>query len=210
MAESIVTNCNFYGNFASLTGITITNTFPIEISSCLFSNHTTQGVLLTGGTSPNASKGSVIGCRFIESVPITEGGTDVVGRYAGNEGFAGSTILGPDSTVEGVRRYDKVAGTTTGSFVTLFTHKNQKGLTGIGTIKNTGATNTLTVQETATDVFGTTDTASTVVAALNDASFSTFANKGNARPPFVSYKIEVKHTVAATTFDIHFAMNGAE
>jgi hypothetical protein len=211
-AESIVTGCNFYGNSVSLTGITITNTFPVEIADCIFSNHTVQAVLFTGGTSPSASKGSVVGCRFTETTPVTEGDANVVGRYADNEGFAGSTIAGPNSTVEGVRRYDKVGGTTTASFVELFTHKNSKGIIGIGTIKNTSGTNALDIKETVTDVFGTTASLTTTVSLGNDYLLDPQANISTARPPYISYKVEVTDTVGGNhaTFDIHHATEGAE
>lgn len=211
MAESIVTGCNFYGNFVSLTGVTVTNTFPIEISGCIFSNHTVQGVFWSGGTVPNASKGSVIGCRFTESVPVTEGGTDVVVRYAGNEGFDGSVIVGPDSTVEGVRRKSVIGGTTTAVLVQVFTHKNSKGLTGIGTIKNTGGVNSVDVKESVTDAFGTSDSQTNTVAPAADRPLNPAVNIGTARPPYVSYKVEVIDTVGGshTTYNLQHASDGA-
>lgn len=99
--ESLVTNCNFYGN-SSITGITVTNTFPVVISNCILSGQSSRGIFAAGGTSPNVSQLSVTGCHF-ESVtaPVVEGSTDVIGRYESNKNFGGSTILGTLSIVDG-------------------------------------------------------------------------------------------------------------
>lgn len=111
--ESLVTNCNFYGGGSAITGITITNTYPVVITGCIFSSHTSRAIFFAGGTSPNVSKGSVTGCYFeSESVPVVEGSTDVIARYESNQNFGGSTILGTKSIVNG-ENTQTVSATTT-------------------------------------------------------------------------------------------------
>lgn len=208
--ETLIVNCNFYGNSASITGVTVTNAFPVVISNCIFSNHTSRGIFAANGTSPNASQLSVTGCHFDgETTPVEEGGTDVVGRYCANENFAGSTILGPNSTIEGTRRKDTTS-TTTDSFVELFTHVNYKGIIGIGTIKNTDGTDSLDIKETVTDVFGVTTNQTNTVANGASRLLDPTVNVSTARPPYVSYKVEVKSTSAGNpaTFEMHHISNG--
>lgn len=210
--DSVVSNCVFYGNFVSLIGIQVLNVLEVDISGCLFSHHLTTGVLLAAGTVPNVSKASVIGCRFDTTANrVLEGDANCVGRYAGNENFGavGGAIVGPDSTVEGMRRKDLTAVATTGAFVTQFTHTNYKGLLGIGTIKNTGGVNSLEVRETVTDAFGVTDSVTTTVLAGNDYLLDLQTNFATARPPYVSYAVEVRHPVAATTFSLRHGSQGA-
>lgn len=154
--------------------------------------------------------GAVEGCTFLNTaVPVRELFANAAMRYQGNEGFAGSIIIGEDSTVEGVRRKALTAVATTGGFVTQFEHFNRKGVVGIGTIKNTGA-NSLEVRETVTDAFGVTDSSTTTVFAGGDYMLDPQTNFGTARPPHISYKVEVRHPGAATTFSLRHATEGAE
>jgi hypothetical protein len=212
-AECTVTGCEFYGNGASVYGITIDNSYDIVITGNDFYNHSTAAVHLTAGTSPNPSKAVVTGNNFDLSggAPVLEDDSNCVGRYNGNEGFEGSTIAGSNSTVEGIRRKDVVGGATTDAFVSQFTHANDKGLVGGGTIKNTGGSNTLTVRLSATDVFGTTGTFDADVAPGATASWSMLTNVGTALYPFVSYSVLVKSTSAGnpTTFTLYHASDGA-
>lgn len=141
---------------------------------------------------------------------VTETGAANDNRYSDNSGFSGSTIIGPNSIVDGVRRRDVTGGTTTAAFVTVFEHKNAKGVVGIGTIKNTGGVNDLEVRETVTDAFGTTASVVTTVNPGNDYMLDPQTYFGAARPPHVSYKVEVRHPVAATTYSLRHATLGAE
>jgi hypothetical protein len=105
-------------------------------------------------------------------------------------------------------------GTTGAAYATLFTHTNPQGTTGaIGTIKNTAGANSLTVQETVIDKFGTTHVGTPI--AVPAGEVYTLDPQTNfddvAFPYFTSYKVEVKDTVAAShaTFEIHYSGLGA-
>lgn len=142
---------------------------------------------------------------------VETGSTDftIVEGCGGLNSGTGMTLIGPNTTVAGVRRFDQGAGSTTGSFVTQFTHANAKGVVGIGTIKNTGDTNALEVRETVIDAFGVTANTITTVNAGNHYLLDPQTNFGTARPPYMSYQVEVRHPVAATTFELHHATEGA-
>lgn len=144
------------------------------------------------------------------SVMVAEAGSADSNQYNGNVGFAGSTLIGPASVVNGARRAD-ASGTTAAAYVNVFTLTNQKGLTGVGTVKNTGVTNTMTVKETATDAFGVTDTVETDVTPGDSLNLSAQANVGTSRPPYVSYGLDVKDKVAAshTTYTTSMVGQGA-
>jgi len=88
------------------------------------------------------------------------------------------------------------------------TRINPAGLTGQGTIKNTGA-QSMDVKETVTDAFGVTDSVTTTVTAGKDLLLTMAVNINTARPPYVSYKIEVKSTAAGvpTTYSYQHTMN---
>ena len=122
-----------------------------------------------------------------------------------------STIIGPSTTVNGVLRKDVVGGTTTDVFVDQFTHLNTKGMTGSGSIKNTGGSNTMTVRVTAIDAFAVTDTATFDILPGASATYTMMDAVGTALSPFVSYVVAVKSTSAgnATTFTLHHATTGA-
>lgn len=102
--------------------------------------------------------------------------------------------------------------TTGAAFVQYVNISSQRGLLGVGTIKNTGGVNSLSVKESVVDAFGTAANQTTVVLAGTDLRLdcAPVVNIGAARPPLVSYKVEVKHPVAATTFDLEFAAQGAD
>jgi hypothetical protein len=155
----------------------------------------------------NASSGAVMTGN--SGMQVIESGAANNNRYAGNSVFGASVILGNDSVVDGVRRKSLTAVATTGAFVTQFEHFNKKGIVGIGTIKNTGA-NSLEVRETVTDAFGVTDSSTTTVPAGIDYMLDPQTNFGTARPPHLSYKVEVQHPGAATTFSLQHATEGAE
>jgi hypothetical protein len=157
----------------------------------------------------NASSNGVVSGN--SGIQVIESGAANNNRYTGNTEFSASVILGADCVVEGVRRKDVVGGATTDPFVDQFTHENAKGLTGGGSIKNTGVTDSLTVRLTATDVYGTTDTQDTIVPPSASATWSIANAVGTALPPFVSYKVSVKSTTpgSPTAFMLHHATGGA-
>lgn len=208
--ESVVTGCLFYGNFVSNFGIKVENVSPVSIANCIFENHVVAGVTLTAGTVPNASMASVTGCNFTEGTPLTEGDANVVGRYTGNIGFSGSTILGPDSVTEGVRRKQVTGGATVNALTPVFTHQNDKGLAGAGSIKNTGA-NDLTIRRTVTDGYGITDFQDDNVPAGAVFTWPMDAAIGTALPSYVSFMVSVRSTTpgSPTTYDLRHSSVGA-
>ncbi len=178
----------------------------LEVIGCDFAGPFTMEGVKTAGTGE-----IYVGNRGFK---VTEFSTADANRYDSNEGFAASTIIGPDSLVDGVRRKSVSGGATVDALVEVFTHTNQKGVIGVGTIKNTHGTNSLTVRETAEDFFGTTATLDTPVAGGGTSFFilDPTVTIGTARPPYKSYKVEVRSTVPATpaTYDLQHATHGAE
>ena len=170
---------------------------------------TISGNLFTWATEAVRNAGSGVVASGNQNAKVTETGSANNNRYT--DITSTSTILGAGSTVEGVRRYDQTGGSTTGSFVSLFTHTNLKAVLGIGTIENTGTTsgNDMEVRETVTDAFGVTDSITTTVAAGDSYLLDPQTNFDTARPPYLSYQVEVRHPVAVTSFDVHHATEGA-
>jgi hypothetical protein len=171
--------------------------------------HTLTNCIVTGsGTCAvdmQASLCKMVDCTF-------NGGTRFVIESAGansniydnNEGFGGtgfnsSTITGSLSVVDGARRDDKIGGTTGDGYASIFTLENQRGLVGIGTMKNTGGVNSLKVKETVTDAFGVTDSVETVVAPGGSRKLDMQADITTARPPYVSYDVSVKSNVPGSS-----------
>lgn len=104
----------------------------------------------------------------------------------------------------------EVADDTTNDYVELFSHTRATGLFGIGTIQNNdGGADDMTVKQTATDFYATTDSTESVVAAGDDLPLSCQENIGTARPPYETYTVEVKSTVedASAPYDCKFSSN---
>jgi len=181
-------------------------------------------------TGPN---NLIVGCDFDSlwaAPPVKEEGVNAIANvYAdciglnGNGGTASvyqatPSLVSP-TTFNGSALFS-ATGNTTDAFVTVKmtlsglgtsdpgTRVNPSGLIGNGTIKNTGA-NSMEVRETVTDAFGTTSSATTTVTAGNDLLLSMAVNINTARPPYVSYMIEVKSTTPgnATSYNYKHAMN---
>lgn len=202
-----LTGVNFDASGAAASnGVVVGGITNVAISGCQFEGHGTDGIHLTG-----TSTVSVVGCRFSETVPVNETTTTITGRYSGNDGFTGSIIQGPDSVVEEVRRKDVTAGTTVDALTTQFTHLNAKGLTGAGSITNTGVTNSLVIRRTATDAFGTTDFFENTVLPGAVLTWPMDTAITTALPPFVSFAVAVRSASAGnpTTFNLHHASAGA-
>lgn len=99
------------------------------------------------------------------------------------------------------------SGTTTDSFVTVFTKTYATGLIGVGTIKNTGGSNSLSVKETITDAFGVTDSVTSVVTFGSYRTIDATSVIGAARLPYTSYTVDVKSATpgSATTYSLKFS-----
>lgn len=99
---------------------------------------------------------------------------------------------------------------TTDVFVPVFTHSNSRGLIGSGTIKNTGA-QAIDVRETVTDRFGASDSSLVSVVAGDSLLLSTTQNLGAARPPYASYRVEVKSALPGMpgTYKLFFVSSNA-
>jgi hypothetical protein len=218
--QSSVDGCLLYGNGTSLRGVEVINSQDIVITGCDFFNHTQAGVYLASGTgfvAGQVPKASVTGCRFTSTgVPaILEADSSPVGRYSANE-LIGATmnsgsILGPNSVVEGMRRFDTTSGLTTSGYVTQFTHQNVKGLLGIGTIVNTSGANSLDVAINVAGPFGLGSGGPFAVAAGNSLMLDEQINIGAGFPPYTSYSVAVRNTAsgAPTGFRIHHGSQGA-
>lgn len=191
---------------AAAVGIVMGTVSNIDIHGCQFEGHTTAGIQASIATTL-----SVTGCRFVESVPLAELDPSVVGRYTGNVGFTGSVIVGPDSVVEEVRRKEVTGGATVDALTPVFTHLNAKGLTGAGSIKNTGGVNSLVVRRTATDGYGVTDFVENTVLPGASLVWILDAAIGTALPCFVSFTVSVRSASAGnpTTFDLRHSSAGA-
>lgn len=176
----------------------------IDVSGCIFGTG-----FITADAVRTASSDGIYSDNV--DMDVTEIGAANGNLYNDNSGFAGSTIIGGDSVVNNVIR-KAATGNTTDAFVEQFAHTNTKGLGGVGTIKNTGGINTLTVRREATDAFGTTDTDDEDVIPGDSATWEVDDNVGTALPPFVSFKISVKSTLAGnpTTFSLQHATIGDE
>lgn len=178
------------------------NATDMYVSGCDFGTATSEAILLDGATGCRITDNR--NCKVREIAPANSN------TYDNNDGFAGSIVIGASSRVDGMLRADS-SGTTTAAFVTKFTHANPKGLVGVGTVKNTGGVNTMTVRETVTDAFGVTDSVSTDILPGNFLILNPQAAISTARPPYVSYAVAVIDKVAAshTTFELHHADQGA-
>jgi hypothetical protein len=189
------------------SGLTLTGVTHLTINGNRFRS------LPSNGISTNAAAvGTVTGNTFTSvTTPVSETSASAAITYSNNSGFASSSIAGAGSTVDGFLRKDVVGGTTTDPFVDQFTHVNTKGLSGAGSIKNTGGSNTLTVRITATDAYGTTDTQVADVLPGAAAAWSMLNAVGTALPTYVSYAVGVKSTSTgnSTTFTLHHATTGA-
>lgn len=86
------------------------------------------------------------------------------------------------------------SGTTTNAFVTIVDATNASGLHGSFSVKNTGATNTMTVRFTWTDMFGDTTTSSSNAGPGNKVGTVVEGNGIGGSGPFKELKVEVQDT----------------
>ncbi len=196
-------------------------TGPCAVEGCVFRDSPTNAVdilvavtaatvagnIFTWATSAVRVAGSQVVVSGNQNCKVLETGSANNNKYS--EILSSSTVLGADTTVEGVRRFD-LLGSTTGSFVTLFTHENFKGVMGIGTIDNSVSSgNAMEVKETVIDAFGVTASVTTTVASGDTYLLDPQTNFDTARPPYKSYKVEVRHPISSTSFEVHHATGGA-
>lgn len=196
-----VSNCRFSGSAFFGIGSGIVLTSGNVVSGCHFLGIPGTSISVTG------SGNIVNGCNFPGvGVPVMEAGAADNNRYDGNRPFLNSIIIGPNSIVEGWRR-DSIDNTTGPAFVTQFTRTQLRALRAVGTIKNTGGA-TLEIQETATDLFGITDSLVSAVLAGADTPLGPELPIGTARPPYSSYSVAVRDLGVLTSFQIRCLSNG--
>lgn len=212
---SIYSNCVIAG--AVTAGGTGVKMFGCKLASFTSStagrdNHVIKGCTFTGAGN-NCTLTDSDGCVVEGNVncQVNETATSDSNVFANNTGFSGSTIVGPNDTVDGTRRFSST-GNSADAYATILTFTSLKGLFGIGTIKNTdGAADQMTVEEEAIDFFGTTHTKETVVSAAGDYLLSPQTNFSAAGgPPYSSYRVRVKSTSAGNPapYSIQFAAQG--
>jgi len=204
-AQNAIAGCIFDG--AATLGIDLAaGATDTAVSGCVFSSNYGTAALRTASTGLVASANR--GLLVVEIGPADNNRfSDIV---------AGSTIIGPNTTVNGALRKDDTGNSTGDAYATILDHTNPKGLLGIGTVLNTDGANSLTVKETVTDAFGNTVSVETVVLAGDDYMLDPQTNfddgGGNiAYPPFVEYKVELKSTSMgnAATYELHHMSQGA-
>ena len=224
-----ITGCTFRGGV--VTDCIEVGAEDPNISGCLFAPLSLRCVDILVG----ADNGALSGCTFVsfsseavriaanswvvtgnKNCEVLETGSADFNHYDNNDGFAASTIIGTNSTIDGSKRFLATGVATAGVFTNQFTHTNKRGLLGIGTIVNTGAA-AIEVREVVTDSFGTTVTQSpvtTVPAGGNymlDPQTNFTDGISTAFPPYVSFAVEVKDAGAgASTFDIAFTSQAGE
>jgi len=179
--------------------------FSVSIVGCNWASWAIETIRNAG---TNVTVSACVG--HFQKVTVTETGNADDNKYW-DIADVGSTIIGPTSRIDGVLRTDVSGGATTDAFVMVVDHRNRKGIVGIGTVKNTGGVNSMSVRETVTDSFGVTSSATTVVAPGTDFLLNPQINKGTARPSYVVYQVEVASTVAGspTTYDLRHSTEGA-
>lgn len=221
--QAFIDGCSFS------PGVDVEQTIKITSGTVTISHCGFNAMAAGGGRTAGIQLGALIGSSgsgnrihdnsFDDTFgvpPILELASVDGNRYDNNDfGETPTTqpvIIGPNSIFNGVRNKSLTAVVTTSAFTTQFTHRNFKGVLGIGTIKNTGGLN-LEVQETVTDIIaGTTDSRTTVVAAGNTALLNPMSNIGTALPPYNVYAVAVRDQVGGggTTFSLNHSTEGAQ
>ncbi|MGE5663128.1 MAG: hypothetical protein ACM31I_02220, partial [Deltaproteobacteria bacterium] len=180
-----------------------------------FNNHVLRDNFMVSMGAPNVLLDDSTGCVVEGNTDceVAESGTSDNNRYT--KIASASVIIGPSSIVEGAKKTQVTGAATPAAFTAVagFPRVSLKGMVGIGTIKNTGA-NAMEVREVVTDAFGVTVTTSPVVSVPAGGDYmldpQTNFTDGvlNARPPYLSYSVEVRHPGAATTYDLQFTAQG--
>jgi hypothetical protein len=186
------------GNFASIVGCEFSLISYVGLTSV---------IRTTNGTAKIADN------RFVaNTVPaILEAGAISTNNIDNNRWATNPTLLADsDAVVNDFKRKNIVGQATVDALTAVFTHQNDKGLAGAGSIKNTGA-NSLTVRRTVTDGYAVTDFQEDVVLAGATFTWPMDGAIGTALPSYVSFTISVKSTTpgSPTTFDLRHSSTGA-
>lgn len=139
------------------------------------------------------------------------GGTLILNNLAGSIGSVTGSTSATIVKINGAQ-VASVSGSSTNALVTVVpTITNENGLFGIGTVKNTDGANSIDVNETFTDAFGTSSTLTTTVAFGDSLMIGLQQNIGTGFPPYTSYKVEIIDTVAGNhaTYNVKFVSQGA-
>ncbi len=206
----------------SITGAVTAGGSAVKLIGCSLASFTSStagrdGHVLKGNTFTGAGNNCTLtdcdSCVVEGNIAcqVNETASSDSNVFANNTGFSGSTIVGPNDTVDGTKKFGST-GNSADAYATLLTFTSLKGLLGIGTIKNTdGAADQMTVEEQAIDFFGTTHTKETVVDAADDYLLDPQTNFSAAGgPPYSSYRVRVKSTSAGNPapYSIQFAAQG--
>jgi len=186
------------GNFASIVGCEFSLISYVGLTSV---------IRTTNGTAKIADN------RFVaNTVPaILEAGAISTNNIDNNRWATNPTLLNDsDAVVNGFKRKNITGGATVDALTAVFTHVNDKGLAGAGSLKNTGA-NDLTVRRTVTDGYGTTDFQEDVVLSGASIQWPMDTAIGTAFSAYVSFTISVKSTTpgSPTTYDLRHSSTGA-
>lgn len=160
----------------------------IAITGCSFASWTVE-TIRNDGTNVTVS-----GCvGFVTGrIKVTETTNADNNNYWDID--AASTIVGPNTRVNGAK-LDAYSAVTTSAFVTMMGPiVNPRGLQGIGTVENKGS-NSIDVMELFTDASGTSTTVTRTVAPAGRILLSLDILAGICQPPYVSYEVQVKDTV---------------
>lgn len=124
--------------------------------------------------------------------------------YQGETGATGATgPTGPAGPSAG--SIASSTGTTGNDLAQAFTQTTATGVSGSGTVKNTGS-NSMTIRETVTDAFAVTAYVETAIAAGSDYRLDASINLSTARPPYTTYTLSVRSTTPgqSTTYAAKF------
>jgi hypothetical protein len=182
--DAIIGN-DFHSSGVGLTATIRTTNGDARISDNLFLSALTPAILEAGATSTN--------------------------RIDNNRWVTNPTLIAAsDAVVNGFKRKNITGGATVDALTAVFTHLNDKGLAGAGSIKNTGA-NSLTVRRTVTDGYGVTDFQEDVVLAGASMQWPMDTAIGTAFAAYVSFTVSVKSTTpgSPTTYDLRHSSTGA-
>jgi len=229
---STFTDCYFFTDLTA-DGWVIFGTGNTTVVGCFFDNQGLNFVLdgnfeaVIGNRFQSAGAGGLTAIirtttgsarisdnRFITTgaPPILEAGLTSTNRIDNNTFSTSlpSLLAASDAVVNGFKRKNITGQATVNALTSVFTHQNDKGLAGSGSIKNTGA-NSLTVRRNVTDGYGVTATQDDVVLSGAVLTWPMDTAIGTALPAYVSFEILVQSTTpgSPTTFDLRHSSTGA-
>lgn len=204
-----ISGCRFFATSGALAGYVHITGGNCRIEGNVFDSLQPPGSamagILVGDSSGTGGRDNLIYGNHFEpgfnAPPILEQDSAARNKYVAND-FYQTSIFKATSEVEGSRMLGKTQVTTDG-FTVLLEVRNPQGQNFLAAIKNTGS-NSMDVRETATDLYGVTDTRTTTVLPGGVLLLSGDQTVTTAVPPFTSYKIEIKSTSPgfSTTADL--------